>query len=99
MSDTKHRCNCFEERLALIEEKVLEQLGEDAADINVEWQNLNLFFGGGDHSPVNPKIEITYMPRKKNGELSKNVKRDKVTILADYCIFCGREYQKENDHE
>ena len=92
-------CNCFKDRLKGVEPKILSQIPDGAIDIDIRWQNYSFFFGGGDYSPVNPKINIEYRAIKKNGAPAKNLKKSDVSIIADYCCFCGRKLDKDSSND
>ena len=85
-------CNCFEEKIKLIKEHVSKKLTEFEADnLKVEWEGYSFFMDGGDHIPVNPKVNIEYKTKKRNGDVAKSKKKDSVSMLARYCPFCGRD--------
>ncbi|HDY7638927.1 TPA: hypothetical protein RQK07_003323 [Vibrio vulnificus] len=84
------KCNCFSENLERIKEKVTAQLPEGATDLSVEWEGYSFFFSG-DHVPVNPRILIEYRKKKKDGTPAKNLTKDVVGMLCQYCPFCGRK--------
>ncbi|WP_138438548.1 hypothetical protein [Marinobacter alexandrii] len=95
MSDTK--CNCFSEYLEKVKEKVSPQIPEGADEVSFVWQNRIFLVSGADYSPVNPRVEVEYRKPKKGGGFAKGMTRDTISIMANYCAFCGRKYEKEGD--
>ena len=89
------RCECFNEYLFKVQEQVMPQIPEGAAEISFSWQNRVFLMSGGDYSAVNPKVEIEYRKPKKGGGFAKGMTRDTISIMANYCAFCGRKYQKD----
>ena len=87
-------CKCFSENLERIREKVKDQIPADAADLSVEWENAAFFPGGGDYAPVNPRVRIEFREAKRGGGYRKNLTRDSVSMLCNFCPFCGRELGK-----
>lgn len=94
MSETK--CSCFSEYLEKVKEKVIPQIPEGSIEIHLDWQNRIFLLSGADYSPVNPKVEIEYRKAKKGGGFAKSMTRDTVSVMANFCPFCGRKYQKED---
>lgn len=94
MSD---KCNCFDEKLELIKEKVLEQVPEGSEDVKVEYENRTFILSANsDYSPVNPKVKFEYRKPKKGGGMAKSLTKDSVIMVADFCCFCGRKLNKNN---
>lgn len=86
------KCNCFDENLERIKERVIAQLPDDATDLKVEWEGYSFFFSG-DRVPVNPKVNIEYRKMKKDKTPAKNLTKESVRMLCSYCPFCGRELE------
>lgn len=85
-------CKCFEENMVSIKEHVSKKLTDfEKSTLELNWDGYSFFMDGGDHIPVNPKINIEYRTKKRNGDTAKSKKKDKVSILARYCPFCGRD--------
>lgn len=96
MSD--QTCNCFEQTLNKLKDHVQSQLDERGIkheDLEIGWQNRTYILGSGEHSPVNPKIEVSYQGFKKNGEPARNRNKEVTSVMASHCMFCGRKYQNE----
>lgn len=96
MSDSK--CNCFSEYLEKVKEQVIPQIPEGSSEIHLDWQNRVFLISGADYSPVNPKVEIEYRKPKKGGGFAKGMTRDTVSVMMNFCPFCGRKYQKEKQN-
>ncbi|ATC93488.1 hypothetical protein [Pseudoalteromonas tunicata] len=86
-------CKCFDEYLAAVREKIVNNLGDNAIDTKVEWSNTTWILGG-DYAPVNPQVKFEYRKIKKGGEIAKGITKDCITVSANFCCFCGRKYQK-----
>lgn len=89
------KCNCFEQSLKKIDAKIREQIPDNAQEVSIDWENRVFMFNGGDHSPVSPKVKLEYRKVKGNGEPARSLTKDSISILPSYCMFCGREYQKD----
>ncbi|CAM0038611.1 hypothetical protein SIPHO067v1_p0027 [Vibrio phage 51E28.1] len=91
------KCTCFDNILEKSKERVkahLEEKGiEIQGDVEVSWEGYSFFFSG-DYSPVNAKIKVAYRPLKKDKTPQKNMKRDEMNILFDFCPYCGRPLGK-----
>ena len=89
------KCECFSKNLKMVKERVESKIPRDVSDLNVEWDNSS-FFLGGDYSLVNPKINVSYRAKKKNGTPAKNLTRDSFSLVADFCCYCGRKLDKSD---
>ena len=89
-------CNCYTENLERVKNHLTESgaIPEGAIEVDVSWENQTYILSGGDHSPVNPKINFKYRAAKKNGGHAINKREEKINIFANFCCFCGRKYQK-----
>jgi len=95
-------CGCFERTLLKMQQHIQQQLNQQGVkyeDLELNWQGRAYILSGDEHSPVNPKIEVSYQTFKKNGEPTRNRKKDSISIMASHCAFCGREYQKETKEQ
>lgn len=92
---SNNKCNCFSEYLEKVKEQVIPQIPEGSDEVHFNWQNRVFLISGKDYSPVNPKVEIEYRKPKRGGGFAKGMTRDTVSIMANYCAFCGRKYQKD----
>jgi len=90
MSD---KCECFKDKLVLVEGHVNGKLPEGAHDLKVSWEGYSYFFSG-DFSPVNPKVNIEYRKTKKNGDPAKSLTKDSISMIASFCCYCGRKLKK-----
>ena len=91
-------CNCFKERLALIKEHVSKNLTEfEISTLSLEWKGYSFFMDGKDHIPVNPRVNIEYRTKKRNGDIAKSKKKDNVSMMARYCPYCGRDTKAEDN--
>ena len=93
------KCKCFSEMLEKVKPQIEKAIPEGSADIDVSWQNLAFFPSGGDFAPVNPRVEVEYRKPKKGGGHAKNFTKDSVSILCNFCPFCGRKFEKSNGGE
>lgn len=89
------RCNCFEENLKAVNEKIKEQIPEHE-NFKSNWKDRAYILGGGEneYAPVNPKIEFSYQGFKKSGDLKANRTKDTVSLTDNHCCFCGRKYKR-----
>ncbi len=88
-----NKCNCFDEMLNRYREKVKEAISQNATELEVDWEGYSYFFGG-DYSPVNPRLNVSYRDAKRNGEPCTRKTKDQVRILCNFCPFCGRKLAK-----
>lgn len=88
------KCSCFDDNLNRIKDHVLKQIPQGSKDIDFNWQNHTFFINGGDYSPVNPKVLIEYREPKKQGGHKTNLTKKEMSMIADYCCFCGRKLCK-----
>lgn len=96
------KCNCFEETLEKLTGHVQNQLNDRGVkyeDLTVDWQGRAYVLSAGEHSPVNPKIEVTYQGFKKNDEPTRNRSKDVISVMASHCMFCGRKYQNKTKEQ
>ena len=84
-------CDCFTKTLERVGEKLKAQIPEkEAATLNAEWQNAALIFEGNTMvMKVSVPVAYNYQKFKKSGEPHKNVTKDTINILMNYCPFCG----------
>lgn len=87
-------CNCFEETLERVKERVKQKLPKDAEDFEADWQGRAFMLSEGEFAPTNPKIEYSFQPMKKDGTPTKNRRKDTVSILASHCCYCGEKYDR-----
>ena len=83
------KCNCFEDNLKRMEEHILKELPEHT-DFDIGWDGYGFFFNS-DQVPVNPKINYEYRAFKKDGSPMKNLSKASVSMLSNYCPYCGRK--------
>lgn len=88
------QCKCFSEMIEKVKDQLMDQIPEDAVEVDFSWENTAFFPSGGDYSPVNPRVKIEYRKPKKGGGHAKNLTKDSISILCNYCPFCGRKYEK-----
>jgi hypothetical protein len=93
MSD---KCTCFEDKLNEITKELESNMPQGAQQLDVQWAD-SVFFIGGDYSRVNPQIKYEFKKKKTNGELAKSFTKDKVSLVADYCCYCGRKLGKSDN--
>lgn len=87
-------CKCFDETLDKVREKLTaNRVPEGSVDVSINWKGYSFFFSG-DYVPVNPEIEIEFRKPKVGGGHAKNFTRDSISILCNYCPFCGRKLEK-----
>lgn len=85
-------CDCFKDNLERIKEHVSKKLTDfEKSTLKLNWDGYSFFIEGGDHIPVNPKVNIEYNTKKRNGDVAKSKKKDSVSMMARYCPFCGRD--------
>ena len=89
------KCKCFEESLDKVKTHIKEKLGEGVTEFNANWKDYSYFISGGDHIPVNPKVEYEYRGVKKDGSSKAKLTKDTISIFARFCPFCGRDTKKE----
>ncbi|TVP11762.1 hypothetical protein [Shewanella sp. KCT] len=94
---SKNKCNCFDDILKRYQEKVKQSIDPRATELEVSWDGYCYIINGGDYSPVNPKINVSYRGVKTNGEPCKAKTKDQARIIADYCPFCGRKLAKDGE--
>lgn len=87
-------CNCATEVEAAAKEKIRNQLPEGWQDFTVELQGF-AFILSGDVSMKNKlNLHIEYeVPKKKGGGFMR--KKQDMSMLGSYCMFCGEKYDKE----
>lgn len=92
-----NKCTCLDDILEKAKERVkgsLQTRGIDIeGEIEVSWEGYSFFFSG-DYCPVNGKLKVAYRPLKKDKTPQKNLKRDELAILFDFCPYCGRPLGK-----
>lgn len=88
-------CKCFSNMIEKVKEQLVSQVPDDAIEVDFSWQDAPFFLSGGDYAPVNPKVKIEYRKAKKGGGYAKNYTKESVSILCNYCPFCGRELGKD----
>ena len=91
------KCTCFEDNLKLVKDAVIEQMPDGCIDLDVRWQNSVFFISGGDYSPVNPRVLAEYRLPKKGGGHRSSLKKLEQSLLANFCCYCGRKLNKNED--
>jgi len=89
------KCNCYEEKMKLVKSKIMEEIPNNATEIDIRWDNYS-YFMNGDYSPVNAGIKVEYRSIKKNGQPKANLTKSDTYLTFDYCPFCGRKLEKSN---
>lgn len=77
-------CNCFEETLSQIENKVSEDLKSTPmveGSLRTDWENRVLFFSDKPAAPVVLYVNTKYRPLKKDNTPAKNVKRKQTGVV------------------
>ena len=91
MSET---CNCFNESLATIRKKVIEDILPDDADqetLELDWSN-QVFRLDGKPNNVMLKLDCEYQRIKKDGTRYKNKTKHPISMGMSYCPFCGSKF-------
>lgn len=78
-----------------MEDHIKKDLPEHT-DFDIDWEGYSFFFSG-DHVPVNPKIKYEYRGYKKDGSPMKGLTKRSVSMLSNYCPYCGRKLGEENE--
>ncbi|MDN3488754.1 hypothetical protein [Pseudoalteromonas sp. APC 3694] len=96
MTTENTACNCFTDYLDRVKNHLITQvkIPEGAKDVEFKWRDQTFSLSGGDRAPVNPRVEFEFRAPKKGGGHAKNLRKDYVSIYANYCCFCGRKYGK-----
>ena len=86
-------CNCLNETLVEITEKITDTLPKDAdkLTLNVEYQNQFFRFDGKENN-VMVGISFDYYKIKKDTTRAKNKTKGNVNLAMSYCPFCGDKY-------
>lgn len=90
-------CNCFNEYLDKIKEKIIDDIMPENADpktLEVAWDN-SIFRFDGKPNNVMLKLNCEYQRTKKNGDLYRNRDKRPVSIGMAYCPFCGGRFNDE----
>lgn len=87
-------CNCATEVETAAREKIRGKLPEGARDFTVELQGFAFILSGdvGMKNKLNLRIEYE-VPKKKGGGFMR--KKQDMSMLGSYCMFCGEKYDKE----
>lgn len=88
------KCNCFNEGLEKVKAHIQKAAG-DITEFSANWKDYSYFIDGGDHIPVNPKVEYEYRGVKKDGSAKARLTKDTISIFVRYCPFCGRDTKAE----
>ncbi len=88
-------CNCYEEKMNVFKKHIEDQLPEGATEFRAEWDGYS-FFPSGDYSPVNPKVKFEYRKVKTNGQPAKSLTKDSISMVGNYCCYCGRELKRSD---
>lgn len=84
-------CNCMNEMLTKVKDKVLEKLPEHKeGTFEARFQNTFFRFDGGG-TDVMLGIDYSYRPIKKDGSLAARDKKDNISLAMRYCPFCGND--------
>ena len=83
------KCECFDEMLNVVKEKVV--IPEGSKDVSFQFEGYAYFLGGGDFSPVNPRVLFEYRQPKKEGGHRVNKTKGDVIVSAKFCCYCGRK--------
>jgi hypothetical protein len=86
-------CDCRQKTEARLLNALPEQLPKDHANLRVSLAGYALMMGTGtaQSRQVMP-IDITYQAPTKAGVMKE--KKQKMSMMANYCMFCGEPYEK-----
>ncbi|RYU50014.1 hypothetical protein [Aliivibrio finisterrensis] len=86
-------CNCLNETLAEITEKITDILPRetDKSTLSVEYKNKLLRFDGKENN-VMIGVSFDYYKIKKDTTRAKNKTKGNVNLAMSYCPFCGDKY-------
>lgn len=94
-------CNCFNEHLERIRQKVIDDILPDNADrstLDLDWSNKIFRFDGKPNN-VMLKLDCEYQRVKKDGTPYRNKTKHPLSIDMAFCPFCGTPFKEiENDH-
>ncbi|EKO3919730.1 hypothetical protein GCS60_000583 [Vibrio metschnikovii] len=87
-------CNCLDETLLKIKEKVIENIANDAEleSLEIGYQNKMIRFDGKKND-VMLGVKFSYFKTKKGGERYKNRTKDHISLAMSYCPMCGEKYE------
>lgn len=91
------KCKCFSEMIDKVRPQIMEAIPKGSVDIDISWQGMVFFPSGGDYAPVNPRVEVEYRKPKNGGGHAVRFTKDSVSILCNYCPFCGRKLMKNKE--
>jgi len=87
-------CNCFNEHLERLGEKVIADILPENADrdsLHLDWSN-KVFRLDGKSNNVMLKLNCEYHRVKKDGTRYRNKTNRPITVAMSFCPFCGTEY-------
>lgn len=89
-------CNCRVETEARLMKAIPEQLPEGHRNLRVSLGGYALIMGesGAQSRQVMP-IAITYEAPNRAGAMKD--KKQSMSMMANYCMFCGEKYEKTTD--
>ena len=87
-------CNCATEVETSAKEKIRGKLPENARDFTVELQGYAWILGGTVSMKNKLNLHIEYEVPKKKGDGFQRKKQD-MSMLGSFCMFCGEKYDKE----
>jgi hypothetical protein len=93
--DIMSKCNCFDESLEKVKAHVQKSIGDNATEFSASWEGYSYFIDGGDHIPVNPKVNYQYRGVKRDGSAKTKLTKDTISIFVRFCPFCGRDTKEE----
>lgn len=85
-------CNCLEETLDKVNEKIKERVPKKATEFKSDWKGKVFRFDGG--CGVGLYIEWEYRNAKKDGTPYANKKKEESFIALTFCPFCGEKMGK-----
>lgn len=95
--DTQDKpCNCFNDQLETNKRLLKKEhfIPDTAAEIVFNWKNVSHNPDKSDISTINPIITYEFQEPKKGKPHAKFVRSGDIEVLAKYCCFCGRKYQR-----
>ncbi|MCK4500238.1 hypothetical protein KAU11_07060 [Candidatus Babeliales bacterium] len=86
-------CNCFENTLERIRDKIKENIPTNAIEYECDWKGKVFRFDGG--LGIGLYVEYEYRNIKKDSTPYANKKRESNFIALSYCPFCGEKIVKK----
>lgn len=90
-------CNCFNEQLERVKAHVAKEHPK-AVEIGVSWKDRIYCLDGKPRTPVHPRVLIEFQDFKRDDTLKARKTKQEITIMGDYCPFCGENQAQAASH-